>query len=62
MMKVGSVYDGSCLEELRVGGVGLLHFAVSMLACSSRAGAANMLPNFVFFPVAVDEGLLEMLV
>jgi len=60
--EVGSVYDGSRLEELRVGGVGLLRFAGGMLARSIRAGATDMLPNFVFFPVAVDEGLLEMLV
>jgi len=62
VMEVGSVYDGLRLEELRVGGVRLLCFAGSMLACSIRVGATDMLPNFVFFPVAIDEGLLEMLV
>ena len=64
-MEVGSVYDGSRLEELRIGGVGLLHFAGGMLAPCIRAGAADALtccPGFVFFPVAVDEGLLEMFV
>jgi len=58
-MEVGSVYDGSRLEELSIGGVGLLHFAGGMLA-PSRAGAADVLPGFVFFPMAVDEGLLKM--
>lgn len=59
MMEVGSVYSGSMaralkLEELRVGGVGLLHFASSMLAPSIRARAADVFPGFIFFPVAVD--------
>ena len=62
VMEVGSMYDGSRLEELRVGGVGLLHFVGGMLAPSIRAGAADadVLPRFVFIPVDVDEGLLEM--
>ena len=54
VMEVRSVYGGSHLEEMRVGGVRLLHFAGGMLASSVRAGAADMLPGFVFFPVAVD--------
>ena len=62
VMEVGSVDDGSRLEELRVGGVGLLHIAGGMLAPSIRAGTADVLPGFIFFPVAIDEGLLEMFV
>ena len=45
MMEVGSVHDGSHLEELRVRGVRLLHFAGGMLIPSIRAGAADVLPG-----------------
>jgi len=62
VMEVGSVYDGLHLDELKVGGVGLPHFAGDMLAPSIRAGTADVLPGVVFFPVAFDEGLLEMFV
>jgi len=43
--EVGSVYDRSCIEELRVGGVRLLHFAGSMLTPSIRVAAADVLPG-----------------
>jgi len=38
VMEVGSVYDGSRLDELKVGGVGLPHFAGDMLAPLHQSG------------------------
>ena len=37
-------------------------FVGGMLTPSIRAGAADVLPSFIFFPVTVHEGLLEMFV
>ena len=42
--EVGSLYDCSRIEELRVGGV-RLHFVGGMLTPSIRAGAADVLPS-----------------
>ena len=37
-----------------------MHFAGGMLVPSIiRAGTAGVFPGFVFFPMAIDEGLLE---